>query len=135
MEQNPGRQFLLSVSVALSVCFYLSAVVCMVHPDSGGSEIYDNINPGFDHGFIFQPVSHQALPETDHCINRSHLSADGYLHTSITVQGEISMKYTTQLATKFAFGTLLIFLVLTFNVSAGSRDHKQIIQIDPDLTS
>lgn len=43
------------------------------------------------------------------------------------------MKYSTQLTTKFALVTLLIFSVLTFTVSAGSSDHKQIIQIDPDL--
>jgi len=37
--------------------------------------------------------------------------------------------------TKFAFVIVLIFSVLIFNVSAGSSGHKQIIQIDPDLTS
>lgn len=39
------------------------------------------------------------------------------------------MKCTTQLTIIFAFVTLL-----TFHVSAGSSDHKQIVQIDPNLT-
>ena len=41
------------------------------------------------------------------------------------------MKCTTKLVSVI----VLIFAALAFNVSADSIDHKQIIQIDPDLTS